>query len=73
MFSSTFFKDLAERVVATAAQAAIAVVAVTGFDVTDTGDLTLAGKVALAAALLAVLKAFAARSVGNPESASLVK
>ena len=69
---NTFLKDLAERVISTAAQAAIGVIAVTGFDLFDTHDLTFAGKVALAAALLAFLKGIAATWRGDPESASLV-
>lgn len=68
-----FFVDLAERALSTFAQAAVAVVLITGFDITDTGDLSTAAKVGAVAALASVLKSLAARRVGDSDSASLVK
>lgn len=68
-----FFADMAERALATFAQAAAAVVVLSGFDVTNTGDLANATKVGAVAALLSVLKSLAARGVGNQNDASLVK
>ena len=60
------YKDLAERTIASAAQAFLAVFIVTDLSTTDTAVA------AAAAAGLAVLKAFAASRVGNKGSASLV-
>ena len=60
------YKDLAERTIASAAQAFLAVFIVTDLSTTDTAVA------AAAAAGLAVLKAFAASKVGNKGSASLV-
>jgi hypothetical protein len=59
------YKDLAERTIATAAQAFLAVFVVTDLSTTDTAIA------AAAAAGLAVLKSFAATKVGNKGTASL--
>jgi len=70
---NTFLKDLAERVLSTAAFAAASVVAMTGFDLFDVDDLAFAGRIAAAAAALSLLKGLAAtRFGGDTGSASLV-
>ncbi|WP_116051669.1 holin [Amycolatopsis palatopharyngis] len=67
-----YFKDLAERAVASFAGGALSV---TGLDAVNV--LNLDWKAALGvgggAALVSLLKALAARRVGDPESASLAK
>ena len=60
------YKDLAERTIATAAQAFLAVFVVTDLSTTDTAIA------AAATAGLAVLKSFAASKVGNKGTSSLV-
>lgn len=69
----SFLKDLAERALSTAAQAALAVVALDTFNLVSPMDLRHLGLVAATAALLSVLKSLAARQVGDPDDASLVK
>lgn len=69
---SKFLKDLLERAGSTAAEAALAVMAVTGFDLFNVMDLKHAGAVAIAAGVLAIMKALAAKKVGDKDSASLV-
>lgn len=64
-FSKKYLVDLAERVLFTFAQAAGAVILVSGFKV----DVI---KIALAAGGLAVLKALIARGVGQRESAAVL-
>ena len=59
------YKDLAERTIATAAQAFLAVFVVTDLSTTDPAIA------AATAAGLAVLKSFAATKVGNKGTASL--
>jgi len=71
--NSRFLKDLAERVIATAAGAALSVMVMTGFDFGDLADWRFAGQVAAGAAVLSLLKGLAATRMGDPESASLVK
>lgn len=68
---SKFIRDAAERVVATVLQAAIAVVAVeiAKPEVTNSRWALL---VPLAAGVLAAAKAWVAKHLGDPESASLV-
>jgi len=60
------YKDLIERTIATAAQAFLAVFAVTNLSTTDTAVA------AATAAGLAVLKSFAASKVGHKGTSSLV-
>lgn len=59
MFSSTFWRDAAERSISTAAQAFAAVVGVSAFDVLEF-DWVTAGSISLGAALLSIVKALAA-------------
>lgn len=66
-----FVRDLGERVISSAAQAALAVVAAAEFNLLDIKSLAAVAVAAGTAALLAALKALAARSVGDPTSASL--
>jgi predicted transcriptional regulator len=67
VFSTTYLKDLAERVVATFVQAAAGIIIASGGFGVDTW------KAAAVAGGLAVVKAIAARGTRDPESASLVK
>ena len=70
MFTATFWKDTAERVVATAAQAAILSIGADQLNVLD-GGLTVHLGFAGGGAVLAFLKALAA-GVKDPRTASLV-
>ncbi|WP_116042227.1 holin [Amycolatopsis palatopharyngis] len=69
---NTYFKDLTERVIASFAGGALTV---TGLDAVNV--LTLDWKAALGVgggtALVSLLKALAARKVGDPNTASLAK
>lgn len=67
MFSGKFLRDLAERAVATFAQAYVAAAVVLPGEFFDSESL----KVAVGAAILSVFKAVAASKVGNEDSASL--
>lgn len=67
MFTTAYLKDLAERSIATFVQAAAGVIIASG------GFGVIVWKAAAVAGGLAVVKAIAARSVKDPESASLVK
>lgn len=69
---STYFKDMLERALSTAAQAEIALLGgdAMGF-FSNTWQLQLSTVVGAAA--LSILKAIAARGTGNPQDASLVK
>lgn len=62
---SKYVKDLAERVLLTAAQAFLAV-----FVVTDLSSAK-AGGIAAAAAVLSLVKGLVAQAVASPDSASL--
>lgn len=73
MWSPPFWRDAAERAIATAAQTGIGVLVVDGagvglLDVDVPAALSLIG----AAALVSILKSLAARRVGTPDTASLV-
>lgn len=74
MWTKLFWKDTAERVVSTAAQAAIGLLTVDGFDVANF-DLETGAAVVGVAALVSFLKALVAdRFVGDAVSpASLVE
>lgn len=70
MFTKLFWRDTIERAVATAAQAALAVLGVDAFDllaIDPVGVLSVAG----GGAVLAILKALVASKIGDHESASL--
>ena len=67
----TWLKDTFERALSSAAGAALTVLGLDALNVM-TADWALAGSMAAGAAVLSVLKALAARKVGNPNSASLV-
>ena len=67
MFQVSFLKDLAERAVATFAQAYVAAAVVLPTDIYDFQTV----KLAAAAGLLSILKGFAARYKGDPATASL--
>jgi len=72
IFTVKFWKDAAERAVATAAQAALGLVGADGVFNLHIGWLA-AGMAVGGAALLSVLKSIvASRFGGDPESASLV-
>lgn len=71
MFTTAFWKDAAERAIATAAQSAIAVLGVDGFDLLEVGTSGVLS-VAAGGALLSVLKSLVASKVHDPNSASLV-
>lgn len=73
MWTSLFWKDVAERVIATVAQVLIALLTVDGFDLL-TADFTAMAVAAGTAAILVVLKSVAAAYVGGTVSpASLAK
>ena len=71
MWTKAFWKDTAERMVATAAQSAIAVLGADGFDLLQVDAAAVFG-VAAGGAFLALLKALVASKVNDPESASFV-
>ena len=62
MFTKLFWKDTAERVISTAAQAAIALLTVDGFDVANF-DVEQGAAVVGVAALVSLLKALVAGKV----------
>lgn len=70
--SKDFWKDAAERMVRTAAQAAVAMLIADQTGVLDT-DWGQVGSVSGMAAIVAVLTALAAGKVGSEDSASLMK
>lgn len=71
MFSKTFWVDAFERMVATAAQSAIALLGADGFDLLEV-DVAAVFGVAAGGAVLSLLKSLVASKVNDPESASLV-
>lgn len=71
MWNSFFWKDVAERVIATVAQVLIALLTVDGFDLL-TADFTAMGVACLVAAVLVVLKSVAATQVGHTVSPASV-
>ncbi|WP_313546383.1 holin [Corynebacterium sp.] len=71
MLSKTFLKDAAERAIGTFAQSLLATFGV-GTPIWGLDWETSLG-ISATAALISVLKSVAASTVGNPESASLVK
>lgn len=71
MFSSTFWRQAAERAVKSAAQALLGLWALDGFNIL-TADFALAGGVAAGAAVLSLLTSIASAGVGEPESPSAV-
>lgn len=71
-WTARYWKDLAERTVATGAETAIAVMTTTTFVARDGVSWSELGVTAGVAMLLAALKSLAGRNVGNPESASLI-
>ena len=73
MYNSLFWKDLAERLVATVAQVLLGIVTASGFNLLNFDVLSVLA-VAGTAALVVVLKALVAANVGGTVSpASLAK
>ncbi len=70
MFTKVFWRDAAERAVATAAQASLAVVGADWFNLLQVDFAAVLGTAA-GGAFLSLLKALAARKIGDQESASL--
>lgn len=68
LFTAKFWKDAIERIVASFAGALLSAGVLLPGDFFDSNNL----KVALGAALVALLKALVASRVNNPDSASLV-
>lgn len=68
MFTVTFLKDLAERVIATFAQSYLAAAVVLPGDIFDYTSL----KLAAGAAVLSVFKGVASHFKGDPSTAGLV-
>ena len=66
-----FIKDLVERTVATYAQAFLGLLLASWSDAIDVSTLRAAAVAAIPAAL-AVVKGFAAKSIGDPDSAALI-
>ena len=73
MWTKLFWKSTAERAIATAAQAGIAVVGADAMIPVYDIDVRYVGAVALTAGGLAVLKALAAAYIGDKGTPSLVK
>lgn len=73
MYSSLFWKDVFERVVATVAQVLIALFTADGFNLLN-ADFTAMAVASLTAAILVILKSIVAANVGTTVSpASLAK
>ena len=72
MFTKKFWIDTVERVLSTAAQAAVAAWGLDQMSAFD-ADWKYIGGLALSAGFLALLKALYARTNGDPEKASLVQ
>lgn len=68
MWNSKFWKDATERVIRTAAQAAIGALGTTA--VIQEVDWRIVGGTTAVAAITSLLMAIAAGSTGNPDSAS---
>jgi len=64
-------RDAIERIVSTAAEAALGVVTAAGFGLVSLDSWAAVGVAAGSAALAAALKALAAFKIGNEDSASL--
>lgn len=71
MFTRTFWKDALERAVATAGQAALALLGADGFNLLHVDAADVLG-VAAGGFVLAIIKALIASRIHNPDSASLV-
>lgn len=71
MFTRAFWKDAAERVVASAAGGALTVLGLDAVNVLDADWKVVVGTAA-GTGLVSLLKALAARTVNDSESASLV-
>lgn len=71
IFTATFWKDALERVISTAAQAAIGAWGATA--VIQDVDWRIIGGTAAAAAVLSLVKAVAASGTGRSDSASFVQ
>jgi len=71
MWTKKFWQDTLERVIATAAQSAVAAIGTTA--VIQSVDWRVVGGTAATAALLSLLKALYASRRGDPTSASLVE
>lgn len=71
MFTRAFWKDAAERAIATAAQSAVALLGADGFDLLEV-DVAAVFGVSLGGLLLSLLKSLVASKVNDPASASLV-
>ena len=71
MFTRVFWKDLAERVVSSAAGGALTVTGLAGVNVLEL-DWKVVGGAALGTGLVSFLKGLYASQVGDSESASLV-
>ncbi|HNI71173.1 MAG TPA: holin [Marmoricola sp.] len=72
MFTKPFWKDTAERVIVTAAQALLAVIGVETFIPNAIESWTAAAWIVFLAALASFLKCIIASRIGNPDNASLV-
>lgn len=72
MFTKMYLKDLAERAISTAAEAAIAAWGIGQISAFD-ADWKFIGGMALSAGFLSVAKSLYARNHGLKENASLVK
>ena len=73
MWTWKYWKDLSERVIATGAETALGVIGSAAFSARDGlswADLGVTAGIAMA---IAGLKCLAARKVGHPENASLIK
>ncbi|MCP3801868.1 holin [Allokutzneria sp. A3M-2-11 16] len=67
-----FLRDLAERVLGAASAAAVTAIGGNAVSLWDINGHAVLG-VALGAGLLSALKGFAARFVGNPDTAALLR
>lgn len=68
---SIALRDLIERAISTAAQAALAVMTVDGFGLIDVKSWVAVGVAAGTAAAISVVKSLTAFKIGNPDSASV--
>lgn len=72
MFTAPFWKDTAERVIVTAAQALLAVIGVETFIPNTLDSWTAATWIVFLAALASFLKCLIASRLNTPDTASLV-